>query len=451
MRKTKAAAIVLAGILAFSLLGCGGKVDRTLTPYESDKSFRFAAYISPPPAGVGEGSLANNENHITAEDYRVMKECGFDYAYSGYLRGEQDVLAALEVLDEVGGIKYLVRDDPDLNAMLYDTTHTANWDEHKQNVQRKWALYGAHESFGGAMAIDEPNANLFGNIRAVKDWYTQTFLDFEYNTNLLPNWASEAQLGSADYETHVSDFIRTVQPTQLSYDYYPFIERNGQQAFFRSQYFSNLETIAYAAKEAGVPFYVYLLTLKHLTYAEMTHYSDIAWQVYNAMTFGCRGAQTFTYWTLMQEGQTGVVDGYGRPTACYYAMQEVIKEVRAMEKVFMNFSWQGTMAYTADEDVPNMQLRTMTRTLESTPRIASYSSDEDIVIGTFRDGEGADGFMVTNVTLPADRKTATVKLKFKDAKRVEIYAKGRSFVRKLDKGKLTLKVGPGEGWFVIPR
>ena len=450
MRKAKITALFLAGILAASVCGCA-KENNALTAYASDESFRFAAYISPPPAGIGEGSLASNENHITVQDYRVMKDCGFNYTYSGYLRNEQDVKAALQVADEVGGIKYLVRDDPDLNAMLYDTSHTQNWEERKANVARKWAQYAQYDSFGGAMAIDEPNANLFGNIRAVKDWYTQAFPDLEYNTNLLPSWASAAQLGSADYDTHVSQFMQTVAPTQISYDYYPFIDRNGKQAFFRSEYFSNLETIAYAAKEAGVPFYVYLLTLKHLNYSEMTHYSDIAWQVYNAMTFGCRGAQTFTYWTLMQEGQTGVVDGYGRPTACYYAIQEVIKEVRAMEHVFMNFRWQGSMAYVADEDRPNVQLSAMRRTLASTPRIASYSSTEDIVIGTFNDADGADGFMVTNATLPADRKTATVTLKFNNADRVEIYAKGRGFVRQLHKGKLTLNVGPGEGWFVIPR
>lgn len=449
MKPKKILIYLLAFATAFSFVGCG-TVDETLPTYVSDEQFRFAAYISPPPAGVGSGTLVNNPNYITVENYRVMKDCGFNYAYSGHLRNEQDVIAALEVADEVGGIKYLVRDDSDLNAMLYDESGTREWDEQKAKVAAKWEKFMQYDSFGGAMIIDEPNAKYFGNIRAVKDWYVEKYPSLDFNTNLLPNWAGANQLGSESYDKYVSDFMETVEPSQISYDYYPFVDRNGKQAFFRTGFFSNLETIAYTAKEHDVPFYVYLLTLAHLQYSEMTHYSDIAWQVYNAMAFGCRGAQTFTYWTLMQDGQTGVVDSYGRPTACYYALQEVISEVRAMENVYMNFDWQGTMAYVADEDRPNVHLRAMSRTLESHPRIKSLSATEDVIAGTFKDEDGKDAFMICNVTLPADRKTATVTVNFNDATRAIVYAKGKAFVRKLDKGTLKIDVGAGEGWFVIP-
>lgn len=449
MKLRKIASLFMVAVLGLSVVGCG-KIDKTLPNYSSDEQFRFAAYISPPPAGIGSGTLANNPNYITVKDYQIMKDCGFNYAYSGYLRNEQDVISALDVAQQVGGIKYLVRDDADINAMIYDVNKTADWDLHKLNVEDKWAKYAEYESFGGAMAIDEPSEKLFENIAEVKDWYSEKYPNLEYNTNLLPSWASAAQLGSTDYESHLSSFIKTVKPTQISYDYYPFVDRNGKQTFFKTEYFSNLEAIAYTAKENDIPFFVYLLTHPHLNYSEMTHYSDIAWQVYNAMTFGCTGAQTFTYWTLMQDGQTAVVDSYGRPTACYYAIQEVISEVRAMEDVYMNFDWQGTMAYIADEDKPNVHLRAMNRTLKSHDKIQSYSSNEDIIIGTFKDKDGKDGFMVTNVTLPADRKTATVNITFSDAKQAAIYAKGKSFVRGLNKNTLTLEIGAGEGWFIIP-
>lgn len=57
-------------------------------------------------------------------------------------------------------------------------------------------------------------------------------------------------------------------------------------------------------------------------------------------------------------------------------------------------------------------------------RIASVSTTGDAIIGAFKDKEGRDGFLLSNITDPADNTKAAVTVKFNDAKKVVVYKKG---------------------------
>ena len=58
--------------------------------------------------------------------------------------------------------------------------------------------------------------------------------------------------------------------------------------------------------------------------------------------------------------------------------------------------------------------------------------------------------MVVNLTDPYDNLKCKVDIKFNDDTHAVVYKKGRETVHKLKEGKLTLDLGSGEGWFVIP-
>ena len=175
----------------------------------------------------------------------------------------------------------------------------------------------------------------------------------------------------------------------------------------------------------------------------MTHYRDCMQQIYMRWRSAAREARPSpTGPTPIREDNTAVVDSYGRPTACYYALQQVIEEVRAFENVYMNFKWQNVMVVLHDEDIRNFQLTAIVNPLERHDKINSVATSQDIIIGTFKDGEGRDGFMFTNTTLPQQELTATVAVEFNNASKALIFAKGKRIIRDLNKSMLELQVAP---------
>lgn len=88
------------------------------------------------------------------------------------------------------------------------------------------------------------------------------------------------------------------------------------------------------------------------------------------MAYGAVGAQTFTYWTNLSNGPTekitnALVDRDGTKMPAWYAMQEVIAEVRAFENVYMNFEWQGVLPAVADVYEGNAMVDLLMEPLES--------------------------------------------------------------------------------------
>jgi len=116
----------------------------------------------------------------------------------------------------------------------------------------------------------------------------------------------------------------------------------------RADYLRNLEIFAECSRRTGKPFYNFMLTIGHLFYRTVRAYEDIAWQVYTSLAYGCTGMQTFTYWTLLSNGEaenitSSLVLRDGGKTQAWYSMRQVISEVRAFEKEFLKYRWCGAM------------------------------------------------------------------------------------------------------------
>ena len=75
---------------------------------------------------------------------------------------------------------------------------------------------------------------------------------------------------------------------------------------------------------------------------------------------------------------------------------------------------------------------------------------KDALMGTFKDDEGRDAFMLVNYNDPYFGEENEVTIEFKDAKALLMYRMGKQEVVKLNKGKYTFKLYPGEGRFIIP-
>jgi hypothetical protein len=151
------------------------------------------------------------------------------------------------------------------------------------------ADYASHPGFGGFFVTDEPSTALFGNLARVAARLHASSSKPAY-INLLANYVGPLADGTA-YRDHVEQFVATVQPRLLSYDYYPF-ETTGD----RTTFFSNLALIRDAAMRHDVPFMLILLAMPHANYRDPTE-GEVSWQVFHAMAYGARGISYFAYWT----------------------------------------------------------------------------------------------------------------------------------------------------------
>lgn len=457
-------ATVLAAVLAFSVSGCGAKYKTAdeLPDINSEDTFRFAAYMTPPQAGVGSDILKDNPDYITDEQYKWMAECGFDYAYAVYEYELEDVRKALDFCEKYG-IKYLVRDNgvgATFGGLIASGTDiTEITEQQKNDIKARVDTYKDHPAFAGHIIYDEPSASLFDNIAKVKEFYDEYLPDKEFFVNLLPD-SNPGQYGAETWSDYVEQFLTKVQPEMLSYDRYPLSYDSSRNPDIIVGHVPNFEKAAVKAKEHNVPFYMFILTMGHWNYRTPDNYDDLAWQVYNAMAYGAKGIETFTYWTTMGTGENityGLIDWYGNRTQTWYSMQQLISEVRSFEHVYMDFNWQNTLCYTADIDYPNYQFEGLSTSKQANGNaenpidgITRMQAEGDALLGYFTNADGIKGYMLSNLADPAYDESIQVELNFDNAEEVIVYKKGRTVRYALGKdGLLTTKLGSGEGQFIV--
>jgi hypothetical protein len=189
------------------------------------------------------------------------------------------------------------------------------------------AQYGASPALGGYFIDDEPTVSEFAGVAAVVSALHDADPDHLAYVNLLPDYAPAEPRGAPTYEDYVEQFISTVHPQLLSYDYYPFGTEKDRSTFFK-----NLAAIRAAALQHDLPFMLIVLAMPHGPYRDPTE-AELAWQVHHALAYGARGVSYFTYWTPEKGGQWNNRNGLiveGRPTLHYFQAARLNRGVRAL-------------------------------------------------------------------------------------------------------------------------
>jgi Tfp pilus assembly protein FimT len=171
------------------------------------------------------------------------------------------------------------------------------------------------------------------------------------------------------------------------------------------------------------------------------------------MAYGVKGYKYFSYWTLDHDSApntAAMVSKKGEKTDIYYAAQKVNHEVLAFDHVYLNYDWQGTMCVLGEGNKKNKCFSMLNNPLQSHERILAVKASQDTVIGTFKDKQGNDAFMVVNFSDPGYALSDTVELDLKGASKAVCYQNGKRTVVEAKKGKLVLELTPGNGVFVIP-
>ncbi len=245
--------------------------------------------------------------------------------------------------------------------------------------------YKNHPALAGYVIRDEPNANLFPRLRDISRLFRELDPDHEPVINLFPSYASPAQLGFADYRAYVSNFIQTVKPRLLSYDYYALREN----VTMDSGWFGNLTIVREEARKANIPFWVFIQSEGIKGYLRVPDRAEILWQVNTALAYGARGIGWFTYWTplpykgnpqveggaspLVEHHYNAMIDIHGNRTPVYSYVREADLFLRKAGRGLTGWDNTFIARYKGGILIEG-----------SSPIVTPLGNDANLVIGTFK-------------------------------------------------------------------
>ena len=458
MKKGKWLALALAAVLcAGPLAGCGsdkyvGEPDYS----DTDLQFHIGAWIAPPPAI----EATNYVNYATEENYEILADSGINTIYSLYSLGAEQAAAELALAEKVG-IGYYVRDDTIWQLLDMTDEEIAETD--------LFDAYKDSPAFKGHLVVDEPGAHQFDDLAALKQKYEKMFPGKDFYVNLYPTYAGAALWRTDSYFEYIDQYIEKVQPEFLSYDSYPLLTDAYGTTSLQEDYPFNKEIIATKTKEAGIPFWTFIQTIGFgLVNRRPQSKADIAFQVYTDLAYGAKGIQHFCYWQPLTSDGNGTVfteamiSKDGQKTDIYEYAQAVNLEIQTFANAFLNFEWQGTTNYLNEEGVRNSAFNMVNDSsvlaerlnkeypTKENERIESVTNKEDLLIGSFLDKNGYDGFMLVNSGDPAKNLENAIEIRFNNASKAVVFANGERTVVELDGGTYKATLHAGEGHFVIP-
>ncbi len=457
MKKGKWLALALAAVLcAGPLAGCGsdkyvGEPDYS----DTDLQFHIGAWIAPPPAI----EATNYVNYATEENYEILADSGINTIYSLYSLGAEQAAAELALAEKVG-IGYYVRDDTIWQLLDMTDEEIAETD--------LFDAYKDSPAFKGHLVVDEPGAHQFDDLAALKQKYEKMFPGKDFYVNLYPTYAGAALWRTDSYFEYIDQYIEKVQPEFLSYDSYPLLTDAYGTTSLQEDYLFNKEIIATKTKEAGIPFWTFIQTIGFgLVNRRPQSKADIAFQVYTDLAYGAKGIQHFCYWQPLTDDRGTVfteamISKDGVKSDIYDYAQAVNLEIQTFANTFLNFEWQGTTNYLNEEGTRNAGFNMVNSApalvenlgkeypTKENERIESVTNKEDLLIGSFLDKNGYDGFMLVNYSDPAQNLDNAVEIRFNNASKAVVFANGERTVVELDGGTYKATLHAGEGHFVIP-
>lgn len=256
-------------------------------------------------------------DNVTNANYRIMRQCGFNLSFSHTYT--DDALQNCITASRGTGIRLL--------ALSGDIV---------QAVQK----FRDEDQVAGWFLTDEPATNMFstwryhlGRIRAADYPGSEKFIYL----NMLPVYASAAQLGTESYEEYVERFANELNPGMLSYDNYSILNDANGTAYLLDSFFSNLETVARVSRQTCQPFWAFALSIQFGPYAMPTR-QYLEYQIFSALAYGAQGVQYFTYQlppSAEFTGGTAPVDMQGKKTAVWEHVRAVNQKVLALSPVFL--------------------------------------------------------------------------------------------------------------------
>ncbi|HLV78664.1 MAG TPA: hypothetical protein VKT32_00240, partial [Chthonomonadaceae bacterium] len=198
--------------------------------------------------------------------------------------------------------------------------------------------YHRYPALLGYFLTDEPGADQFVGLAEVVAALHKLDPDHLVYINLFPNYATNnldahpSQLGTDNYPLYLQQFVQTVKPDLLSFDFYGFLEKGDRPGFY-----GNLAAAQRALASAPplTPLWPVVLSVQHGPYRALTE-NELRFEAMQALVYGAQGLTYFTYW-LPQDDKTftwshGILNREGTPGPLYEAISAVNRQVKDIGK-----------------------------------------------------------------------------------------------------------------------
>lgn len=478
----KAISILISAACAAAMLPFGGCKSAAVPEYTADGRITVTAYAGPTVANWS--GTSGNVNTVTDEHYSALAEAGFNKVLALHeglskestlgmnvfdaiaKRSEQSEKDAMQclALAEKYNITYYVRDWAfyGLTVNYPDFTN----EEYEKVINRMFSAenpYIRSSAYGGNFCHDEPDIQTMDKIAVQLRAYDNALEKAGVTgktafVNLLPCYASANHLdkeGKTSYAEYIDYYMKTLAPMlgYVCYDFYPLTPNRYTKSYIRETYLYNLELVATKAKENGVQLRTFLQSIGEPQYGtrSLTGIGDLRLQAYTELAFGSREIIYYCYTSDSDDPGSGLINKMtGTFKPLYEAAKTMNNEIHAFEAAYTNFAWDGIMTYNGSE-YDNQAFGYLESPLESHERIKEFTATKDAIMGTFKDKDGNDAFMIVNYTDPYFDEDNEVTVKFNNAKNILMWREGQKIVVPLKSdGSYTFKLYPGEGRFVIP-
>ena len=436
--KISALALVLVFIFIFAFAGCA-PANETYPEYEDNKSM-----------WIGGWDVPIN----TKEDYQMAKDMGLTHMFIDNMfakKGTDAYAKQLQYCQEVG-LKAIIGMDTSLN--------------NEADVPLDETDYSIYPAVDMINVWDEPYMENFEELAKRIDRLNEIYngeMQLYINQSPYNPKTATQMVSTQEFLTAVwTQLLSKINGRKIfSTDIYPLLEKYGSYEL-DTGWLSKMETYANFTKQyrnEGAEFHMFIQSYTDSSRRDILSKADLSFQVYTDMCFGVNGFTYFTYRKSFLGGFGGGCvenDASCKPTDTYYWAQELNSEIAKFDHVYLSFDWEGVMGvngsnnFSDDSEYSNPSFAQFATPLEALNGVKKISATEDTLIGQFKDKEGRAGFVVTNFTEPTNMLKDTVSFEFANANRAIVYRNGERYIYEVKRNRLDLKLGAGEGVFVIP-
>jgi hypothetical protein len=224
-----------------------------------------------------------------------------------------------------------------------DTVQRTQLDTIIDDCRKSSAVYGYY-------IADEPNTSNFSGIRDLVNYLRDREPDRLAYINLFSIYIPNSSLGANGYNAYLDQFIKTVQPSLLSYDLYHLSSNDTDW----SQYLQNLGLVSQKAGQTGIPFMNVVQAGGWDASLRIPNANELRYTVYSTLAYGAQGICYFTYRSITPN--TGGIEpnADGTPTFIYTALTPLNKEFKNIAAQYQPLKLMGNYlkGYRADSMPP---------------------------------------------------------------------------------------------------
>lgn len=392
--------------------------------------------------------------------YRDLAASGITIASSAILCNSKEYnLRVLAAAEEVG-IKQLIQDN-DVTSVLFDVNGDQGDREQKKNkLLALSADYLGFKSFEGYFITDEPSRNYFEALGEGCEILKEALPDVAFYVNLLPDYASTAQLGNVTYRDYIDEYLDVIKTPYISYDYYVLSQDARGNKKMKPTYLHNLATVKEFAESYGVDMWTFGCTTEHMANSVrgVSNKADAAFQMYTSLAYGSRSMQWFCYWTpplVAGDYNDAMIKRNGEKGVAYEFVSAVNGETQKFYHILDESEWQGILLSRGTEEAAGGSVNfdyveDKQYALKNTDAIKGIKTSRDAIAGVYKDKSSRGVYMLANFADPSLTGTNLVELTLNGKTHAVVWYKGEEKTLKAVGGKITFELEPGEGALVIP-